>query len=67
MSDRDYLLRAIELSQASVDAGGYPVGAVIVIDGKVVSEGISNGKALKDATSHAEVAAIRAASQKLGM
>lgn len=63
--DKQFLQQAIELSKESVKQGGFPVGAVIVKDGIVISKGISNGKNNKDATSHAEIEAIRQASQKL--
>ena len=61
-----FLKQAIVLSAKSVQDGGYPVGVVVVKDGEVVGEGLSNGKVLCDATSHAEVEAIRDASKKLG-
>lgn len=64
-SDKEYLKRAIVLSKESILAGGFPVGALIIQDNKIVGEGISNGKQLKDATSHAEISAIRNASLKL--
>lgn len=66
MNEQDFLREAIELSQKSVDVGGYPVGAVIVSDGEIIATGVSNGKQLHDPTSHAETAAIREAAQKLG-
>ncbi len=61
----NFLQQAIALSQKSVEKGGFPVGAIIVKNGVVVAEGLSNGKNNKDATSHAEIEAIRNASQKL--
>ena len=63
--DKQFLQQAIELSKESVKQGGFPVGAIIVKNGIVISEGLSNGKNKKDATSHAEIEAIRQASQKL--
>ncbi|MDC1205319.1 nucleoside deaminase [Candidatus Pacebacteria bacterium] len=65
MNDKDFIKKAIELSQESVDVGGYPVGSVIVKNGEIVSTGLSNGKNLCDPTSHAETAAIREAGKKL--
>ncbi|MGE5312447.1 MAG: nucleoside deaminase [Acidobacteriota bacterium] len=59
-------LRAIELSKTSVEAGGFPVGAVILQNDIVIAEGISNGKELHDPTSHAETVAIRRACKELG-
>jgi len=61
----DFLQQAIELSKESIKQGGFPVGAIIVKDGVIIAEGLSNGKNNKDATSHAEIEAIRNASQKL--
>jgi len=63
--EKDLLKKAIELSKESVKQGGFPVGAIIIKNGVVVSQGLSNGKNNKDATSHAEIEAIRNASQKL--
>lgn len=65
MLEKDFLKHAIELSKKSVEQGGFPVGAIIVKDGEIISEGISNGKQKKDATSHAEIDAIRQASEKM--
>lgn len=65
MNEQDFLKRAIELSQESVEVGGYPAGAIVVRQGEIIGIGISNGKQLYDPTSHAETAAIRDATQKL--
>jgi len=65
MEDTDYLKKAIESSEDSVSIGGFPVGAVVVKDDEIIATGVSNGKQLKDPTSHAEIAAIRNACQKL--
>jgi len=65
MDDKTALREAIEKSQESVDSGNFPVGAVIVRNGEILSSGISNGKKLNDPTVHAETSAIREASQKL--
>lgn len=66
MSTDDYSLqKAIDLSQASVEDAGFPVGALILRNGEIIAEGVSNGKALHDPTSHAETAAIRTACSTL--
>jgi len=64
--DKEYLLNAINLSRDSMDIGGSPVGSIIVLNDEIIATGLSNGKQLKDATSHAEICAIREASQKIG-
>jgi guanine deaminase len=61
----DLLKQAIELSKKSVAVGGYPAGALVFHNGKVISTGLSDGKQLCDATCHAEISAIREASKKL--
>ncbi len=61
MDDKEYLLKAIEKAKESISKGGFPAGAVIVKEGKVVGEGISIGNKLFDPTSHGEQSAIRAA------
>lgn len=43
-----------------------PVGAIIVQDGKVIGTGYNKRESLKDPTAHAEIIAIREASQNLG-
>ena len=58
--------RAIELSRQKMQAGdGGPFGAVIVKDGKVISEGWNQVTSSHDPTAHAEVMAIRKACEKL--
>lgn len=65
MDDKKFLAEAIAQSKASVEMGGFPVGAVVVHGDEIVASGLSNGKQLNDPTSHAEIAAIREACQKL--
>lgn len=61
----NYLRRAIELARESVKQGGFPAGALVVKDGKIIAEGISIGNILNDPTNHAETACIREACKKL--
>lgn len=56
--------RALELAAQAGDE--VPVGAVIVLDGKVVGEGWNRPLASHDPTSHAEIEAIRAAGKAIG-
>lgn len=65
MNDKDYLKLAVEQAKKSVNEGGFPAGAVVVKDGKVIAEGISLGRKLHDPTEHAETSAIRKSCQKL--
>jgi len=61
MTDKDYLETAFEQARESLKKGGFPAGAVVVKDGKIISKGLSLGYLLHDPTSHAETAAIREA------
>ncbi|CAG9207590.1 Guanine deaminase [Paraburkholderia sabiae] len=61
-----YLSEAIELAYANVESGGRPFGAVIVRNDEVIATGVNEILRTNDPTSHAELNAIRAASQKLG-
>lgn len=66
MGKKDFMRRAIALSEESVRTGGGPFGAVIVKDGVIVSEASNSVTLDHDPTAHAEVNAIRKATQKLG-
>lgn len=66
MSSSEHLKSAIDLSRQSVEQGGFPVGALVVVKNEIISVGISNGKQLNDPTSHAEIVAIRGACEQLG-
>jgi tRNA(Arg) A34 adenosine deaminase TadA len=66
MDDAKFLKLAIAKAKDSVAQGGFPAGAVVVRDGRVVGEGISLGNKLNDPTSHGDIAAIRDACKNLG-
>lgn len=61
-----YLREAITLAYANAETGGRPFGAVIVRDGKVVARAVNAILETGDPTSHAELNAIRLASETLG-
>ena len=59
--------RALLLAKEAAEAGEVPVGAVIISSqGAVLSEARNRIVELNDATAHAEILAIRAASEVLG-
>ncbi|MCX6744121.1 MAG: nucleoside deaminase [Candidatus Parcubacteria bacterium] len=65
MDDKQFLLKAIIKAEESVAQGGFPAGAIVVKNGKIVGEGISIGNKLNDPTSHGEMAAIQEACKNL--
>ena len=65
-TDENYLRMAVELSRRALeDQGKTPFGAILVLNGEVVSEGTSSVIELIDPSAHAEVMALRNAAQKL--
>lgn len=64
-NDEKFLREAIRLSEENVKSGGGPFGAVITRDGKIISRAGNKVLSTNDPTAHAEVNAIREASEKL--
>jgi guanine deaminase len=60
-----FMFKAIELSIKSAETKGGPFGCVIVKDNKIISEGSNKVTSTNDPTAHAEIVAIREASNKL--
>jgi len=57
---------ALDEAQAAGKRGEVPIGAVVVLDGKVVAQAGNRTRELNDVTAHAEIAAIRMAAERLG-
>lgn len=64
----EFMRKAIELSRRAsiIEKTGGVFGAVIVKDGKIISEGYNQVKKYNDPTWHAEMQAIREACKKMG-
>ena len=65
-TDSDFMLHALREAQAAAKENEVPVGAVVVCDGRIIGRGRNACERLQDATAHAEMVAITAASQELG-
>jgi len=63
--DSHFMMLALKEAEAAEAAGEVPVGAVIVLDGKMVARGHNRTMDDCDPTAHAEVIALRQAAQKL--
>ncbi len=61
-----FMNTAIELAKKAASMGEVPIGAVIVKDGEIISEGYNLRETQKLSTAHAEIAAIEAACKRLG-
>ena len=64
-SDNEFMSLALQQAKKAYGLGEVPVGAVIVRGDRVISKGHNLTGSEKDPTAHAEVIAIRRASQKL--
>jgi tRNA(adenine34) deaminase len=65
-ADEGFMREALDEARRGAAAGEVPVGAVVVMDGAVVSRAHNAPIALADPTAHAEVLALRAAGEKRG-
>ena len=62
----DWMQRALKLAVRSFDIDEVPIGCVIIHDNKIIGQGYNQCESLNDATAHAEMIAITAASSTLG-
>ncbi len=61
-----FMKAALDLAVRARAMGEVPVGAVVVLEGRVIGSGHNASMARSDPTAHAEVLAIREASASLG-
>lgn len=64
--DERFMIAALDEARRAAEAGEVPVGAVVVHDGRIIGRGRNGVERLQDATAHAEILALGAASQTLG-
>ena len=65
-SDEKYMREALREAHAALSDGEIPIGAVVVWKGRIVGRGHNQTEQLHDATAHAEMIAITAATQAMG-
>jgi tRNA(adenine34) deaminase len=61
VNDEDFMRHALELARRAQAEGEVPVGAVVVLEEKVIGEGWNRPISASDPTAHAEIQAMRAA------
>ena len=64
--DAYFMKKALQEAETAYDKGEIPVGAVIVINDKVIARAHNLTETLNDVTAHAEMQAITAAANFLG-
>jgi len=63
--DIAYMRVALDEARSSAAAGEVPIGAVIVVEGSILSRGRNQREQWQDPTAHAEMIALRAAAADL--
>jgi tRNA(adenine34) deaminase len=64
--DERWMTLALEEAARGAEAGEVPVGAVVVVEGRLVARARNAPISLADPTAHAEVLALRAAARETG-
>ena len=65
-SDELWMEEALREAQRALEAGEVPIGAVVVLNGKIVGRGSNRNISDSDPTAHAEVLALRQAGARVG-
>ena len=65
-SDELWMEEALRCAQRALEAGEVPVGAVVVREDQIVSQGWNRNITSADPTAHAEIIALREAASVLG-
>lgn len=66
MTAQDWMREALKEAQLALEQGEIPVGAVVVRDGELIARAHNEREESRDPTAHAELLALRRASQCLG-
>ncbi|MBF2707000.1 nucleoside deaminase [Flavobacterium soyangense] len=65
-TDEYFMKKALQEAEMAFEKDEIPVGAIIVIDNKIIARGHNLTEMLNDVTAHAEMQAITAAANFLG-
>lgn len=66
MDHEHFMRQALKEAHRASDAGEVPVGAVIVMQNKIIGRGYNQVETLNDSTAHAEIIALTSAFHYLG-
>ena len=61
-----FLEKAMLLARKAADEDEVPVGALVIIDGKIVGRGYNRRESKNDPCGHAEISALQSAARKIG-
>ena len=65
-SHEDWMRKCLQLATKAMFEDEVPVGAIVIHKGKIIGQGYNQCNSLNDATAHAEMLAITAASNTIG-
>ena len=66
MNDEQYMQQALKEAQKAFEAGEVPVGAIIVMNDKIIARAHNQVELLNDSTAHSEIMALTTAYNFLG-
>ncbi|MES1214714.1 MAG: nucleoside deaminase [Bacteroidota bacterium] len=66
MTDEYFMMQALKEAKKAFDDGEIPIGAIVVVNEKIIARGHNMVEKLNDATAHAEMIALTSASNLLG-
>jgi tRNA(adenine34) deaminase len=66
MTDEQYMQLALKEAQRAFEEDEVPIGAIVVMNGRVIGKGYNQVEKLTDSTAHAEIIALTAAFNFLG-
>ena len=66
MSDEHFMQQALKEAQKAFDEGEVPVGAIVVLNNKIIARGYNQVEKLNDCTAHAEMIALTSAFNFVG-
>lgn len=66
MTDEQYMQLALTEAQKAFDKEEVPIGAIIVLNGKIIARAHNQVELLNDSTAHAEILALTTAFNHLG-
>jgi tRNA(adenine34) deaminase len=66
MNDDYYMQQALKEARQAYDEDEVPIGAIVVLDNKIIARGHNQTERLTDSTAHAEIIALTSAFNHLG-
>lgn len=66
LNDTTFMTKALAQARRAMEMDEVPIGAVVVVEGKIVARGCNRSISHSDPTAHAEILALRQAARHLG-